>query len=302
MNASADTAREQRLLKVSIAAVAVMGVVTVAFGLWSGSSAITFDGFYSLADVGMTWLALIITRLISRGDDDRFQFGYWHLEPLIGLVNGAVLAMACAYAFADSLAGLRAGGRLIDFGPGALFSGAMAVIGLVMWLYIRRSAAGLSSQILKIDARAWLMGACLSAALCAGFVIGGALRDSPAAHLAPYADPVVLLIVSLTLMPFPFLTLWRSARDILQIAPSDLSDHVREVARVVAARHGFEPATHIARTGRQLFIEIALLAPSDATTLSFGQLDAIRAEISDALGMAPGFWLTVEFTADRRWV
>lgn len=300
----ADTTREQRLLLTSIVAVALMATATVAFGLWSGSSAITFDGLYSFVDVGMTWLALIILRLIARGDDRRFQFGYWHLEPLLGFVNGAVLAMACAYAFADGLAGLRAGGRLIDFGPGAWFSGAMAVLGLAMWLYIRRSAADLRSEFLAIDARGWLMGAGLSAGLCASFLIAGAVSRSGAAHLAPFVDPTVLLIMSLVLLPFPLITLARAGRDILQIAPTGLSDRVREVAREAVETHGFvESGSHVARSGRQLFIEITLVARSGEEARAFAELDAIRDAISEALGVeAPGHWLTIDFTADRRWL
>lgn len=299
-----DTTKEQRLLLTSIVAVALMATATIAFGLWSGSSAITFDGLYSFVDVGMTWLALIILRLIARGDDRRFQFGYWHLEPLLGFVNGAVLAMACAYAFADGISGLRAGGRLIDFGPGGVFSGVMAALSLGMWLYIRRSAADLRSEFLAIDARGWLMGAGLSAGLCASFLVAGAMSRSGAAHIAPYVDPVVLLAMSLVLLPFPLITLGRAGRDILQIAPTGFSERVREVARQAAEAHGFaESASHVARSGRQLFIEITLVAASGTEARPFDELDAIRDRISEALAAeAPGHWLTVDFTADRRWL
>lgn len=305
MSGSADAAaKEQRLLKASIKAVALMGVVTVTFGLWSGSSAITFDGFYSFADVGMTWLALIITRLISRGDDERFQYGYWHLEPLLGLVNGAVLTMTCAYAFVTGLVSLLSGGHEIAFGPGALFSAVMATLGLGMYVYISRSAADLRSQFLQIDARGWLMGAALSASLCVSFLVASRLKDSSAAHLVPLVDPAVLAIVSLALLPFPIRTLWRAGRDILQIAPPELSAQVQAAAQTVADRHGFgETQSHIARSGRQLFIEIGLVAPPGAPAKSFEELDDIRTEILAALDdLGPRCWLTVDFTADRRWI
>jgi len=59
----------------------------------------------------------------------------------------------------------------------------------------------------------------------------------------------------------------------------------------------------VARVGRQQFIEIGLVAPSGALTKSFEELDQIRDEISVAMGgKGPGCWLTVDFTADRRWI
>ena len=45
--------------------------------------AIVGRGFTGL----MTAIALLIVRLIARGDDRRFQYGYWHLEPMLALLN-----------------------------------------------------------------------------------------------------------------------------------------------------------------------------------------------------------------------
>jgi len=303
-NSKSKALEEQRLLKISIYAVLGIAIVSVIFGLWSGSGAITFDGFYNLTDAGMTFVALLVSRLIARGDDERFQYGYWHLEPLVGFVSGALLASTCAYAFINGLKGFRAGGDAIPFGPGSIFVGGVAVASAIMYFYIKRSAAGLNSEFLEIDARSWLMGAVLSFALCLSFVIGFALRVTAFADLAPFVDPLVLMVAALGLLPFPIVTLWRAGQDILQIAPSELDDQVHEVARVVAEKHEFSDFnSHVARIGRQQFVEIGLVAASGSSTKSFEELDQIRQEISDALGReGPGWWLTVDFTADKRWI
>ena len=295
---------EQRLLKLSIKAVFAVSLVSIGFGLWSGSGAITFDGFYNLTDAGMTAVALLVSRLIARGDDKLFQYGYWHLEPLVGFVNGAILAVTCAYAFIDGLKGLWSGGDAIAFGPGAFFVGAIAVVSAGMFVYMNRAAKGIDSEFLRIDARGWLMGAVLSTALCMSFLIGYALRFTGIGHLAPFVDPVVLIVASLCLLPFPVVTLWRAGQDILQIAPSDLDNQVRQVAEAVAEKHAFSDFTsHVSRMGRQQFIEIGLVCANPAETRSFEELDKIREEISTALRReGPGHWLTVDFTADKRWI
>ena len=62
-------------------------------------------------------------------------------------------------------------------------------------------------------------------------------------------------------------------------------------------------ASHVVRVGRAEFIEIGFVAPSRDTATTFDQLDAIREEIAVALGgLKPGSWLTVDFTADKRWI
>lgn len=304
LNGKLNALEEQRLLKFSIRAVLGIALGSILFGLWSGSGAITFDGFYNLTDAGMTFVALLVSRLIARGDDERFQYGYWHLEPLVGFVSGSILAFTCAYAFIDGVKGLWSGGENVAFGPGAIFVGAVALVSAFMYFSISREAAGIDSEFLKIDARGWLMGAVLSFALCLSFLIGFGLRASAWAHLAPFVDPVVLLVAALCLAPFPIITLWRAGQDILQIAPCDLDEQVREVARGVAAKHGFSDFTsHVARIGRQQFVEIGLVSPADLPAKSFQELDRIRQEISNALGReGPGWWLTVDFTADKRWI
>lgn len=304
VNGKSKALEEQRLLKLSIWAVLGIAVTSVLFGLWSGSAAITFDGFYNLSDAGMTLVALMVSRLIARGDDAHFQYGYWHLEPLVGFVSGSILASTCAYAFINGLKGFWAGGSSMPFGPGAVFVGILATVSLIMYVYISRKAAGVDSEFLRIDARSWLMGAVLSFSLGLSFLIGFALKATSFAHLAAYVDPVVLMVAALCLLPFPIVTLWRAGQDILQVAPGELDEQVRSVAQTVAEKHGFRDYTsHVARVGRQQFVEIGLVAPSESSTKSFQELDQIRQEISDALGQSgPGWWLTVDFTADKRWI
>ena len=82
-------ALEQRALKRSAAVTAVTGAVGVVGGLVIGSRAITFDGIYSFVDVMLTVGALAVSRLLVREPSRRFQYGYWHLEPLAGAASGA---------------------------------------------------------------------------------------------------------------------------------------------------------------------------------------------------------------------
>lgn len=302
---SQDASRkEQRLLGASIVITVGFAVASIVVGLWLGSSSITFDGFYLLVDGAMTAIALWTVRLIARGDDRRFQYGYWHLEPMLALINGLLLAFACLYAFLDGLNGLLAGGRDVSFGLGAIYAALSSVASFGMFAYIRRSARHLESQMLDVDSRGWLMSGILSSGLCLSFVLGGLLTRSSAAWLAPYVDPLILMLVAVCLAPFPVITLWRAAPEILQIAPAELDQRIRDVAAGIARKYDFSDFnSHVTRSGRQRFVEMGFVASSGAAAMSFEQLDDIRHEIAGALGgQGPGYWLTVDFTADPRWI
>ena len=295
---------EQRLLLTSTAATVILAVVGVAVGLWSGARAIVFDGMFNVVDAAMTLTAVGAARLIARGADSRFQYGYWHLEPLLGFVNGALLLFACLYGLVDGIGALLEGGRTVHFGAGVGYAGIVAVLSCAVGLWIHRNSRNLGSALLDLDARAWLLGAALSGGLCLSFAAAAALSGTSAARFAALADPLVLVILSVGMAPFPLATLLSAGRQILQVAPPELDARVRRVSSETAARHGFvDHRSYVTRIGRVSFVEVGFVAPPDGPARALGDLDTIRDEIEQALGGgAPETWLTIHFTADPRWL
>src|SRR5262245_55586933 len=114
--------REQKTLRISITVTLLLAILGVVFGLVSGSGSIVFDGVYSTVDAAMSGLALFVSRLLTRRGSERFQFGYSHFEPLVAAFNGSVLLLLCFYAFLDSIASFLNGGRIVAFGPAAVYA------------------------------------------------------------------------------------------------------------------------------------------------------------------------------------
>src|SRR4051812_49477370 len=114
---------EQGTLKFSIALTVLLGVLGVASGLVTGSQAIIFDGMYSFVDVVPTVVSLLVVKLIARGTSHRFQYGYWHLEPLVALLRDAILAVACIYAAVDAVNAISSGGPKGEDNPAAFLGG-----------------------------------------------------------------------------------------------------------------------------------------------------------------------------------
>ena len=78
-----DTRAEQRLLQASIVVTTLVGLGALGAGWFLNASAIMFDGIYSLIDVLITMGSLAVSRLVSNQASRRFQYGFWHLEPLV---------------------------------------------------------------------------------------------------------------------------------------------------------------------------------------------------------------------------
>jgi cation diffusion facilitator family transporter len=294
---------EQSTLKFSIALTVLLGLLGVASGLVTNSQAIIFDGMYSFVDVVPTVVSLLVVKLIARGTSHRFQYGFWHLEPLVAVLRDAILAVACIYAGIDAIGALTGGGQEVEYGRAALWAGILCVIGLAMTLLLSRRAKALKSPMLEVDARSWMVSTFLSLGLLIGFAMATALTGTRWQSWIPYLDAIALLSMALIMLPMPLIGLWRSMSDVLQVAPNELDARVHNVMdSVVKERQFLEYTSYIAKAGRGRFVEIHVLVPPESR-IDITTADAIRSDVSQRLNAgSPTFWLTIDFTADRRWM
>ncbi|MFP3449705.1 cation transporter, partial [Pseudomonas sp. SIMBA_067] len=77
-------------------------------------------------------------------------------------------------------------------------------------------------------------------------------------------DPLILILLALSMLA-PALKILRPAlREVLGIAPDQLDDTVREVMDAAQARHGFDDyVSYVQKHGRARFIEIHVVLPAD---------------------------------------
>jgi predicted Co/Zn/Cd cation transporter (cation efflux family) len=307
---------EQRALTGSIAATVLLSATGVVFGAITGSFSILFDGVYSLIDAAMGGVALVVARLVLRGatapapdpgapgaQRARFQFGFWHLEPMALALNAVLLTLAALYALGNALILLASGGRELAFDVAAAYAAVALAACLAMGFWELRLNRLAKSDLVALDTQAWWMSGAISGALLAAFGVGWALEESGRAEAARYADPVVLALVCLAILPTPLRALRKAARDLLVVAPDDLDAAVRAAAAEAVARHGLAGfRSYVARTGRAAMIELQLIAPDDWPPRGVAALDAIRDEIGAAIGgKGPNRWLTIAFTTRLDW-
>lgn len=239
---------EQRLLRISIFATVVVASFGIVLGLLSGSFSIAFDGVYSLGDAGMTALALWISSLIVRSAQHekpfgklhgRFTMGFWHLEPIVLLLNGTLLMGVAVYALINAVANILEGGHELRFDFAIIYAAITVVICLAMAWLEGRANRRLQSDFVALDVRAWIMSGGITLALLIAFITGYAVKGTTLDWVAPYVDPAVLALVCVIIIPLPIGTVRQALSDILLIAPAELKTHVDQVAAETIERHGF---------------------------------------------------------------
>lgn len=295
---------EQKILKISIAVTFFLAVAGLVFGLLSGSLAIVFDGMFNVVDTAMSILALLVARLLMSAGSDRFQYGYWHLEPMALVFNGSILILLSVYAFVNAIGSLLSGGRELDFDWAFIFALLMSVLSIAMYLYVRQKNSRLKSEFLRLDTQSWLISASISTSLLVAFGIATIMQHTRYHHLTPYVDPLILAILTASLIFVPMSAVADALRDMFRIAPAELDEKIRHYLDGVATQYQFKTYTsYVAKIGRAKFIEIHIVAPLGYPISGIEELDKIRREIVSALGgNGPQLWITIAFTTDESWI
>ncbi len=291
---------EAALLRLSIGATLLIAALGVLFGLVSGSLAILFDGLFSVVDAGITWLMLVVARLVAQESNAKFQYGYWHLEPLVVALKAGVLMTLVAFGFLGALQSLQVGGHTPQLGPAIGYAALVVLICAGTWFWMWRWNKRVGSALVEVDMKAWAMSGVMTAALLLAFLLARAMQGTPLESWVPYVDPAILAILSLAVLPVPWKDAKIAFRDIFQIVPAALDGRVQEVMDSFIERHGFESyESYVTSTGRANFIEISVLAKPGMPPQTIEHFDELRAEIGEAIGGGgPDRWLTIVFTAD----
>ncbi|WP_040678800.1 cation diffusion facilitator family transporter [Rhizobium mesoamericanum] len=303
---------EQGVLRISIAATMVIAALGIVFGILSGSFSIAFDGVYSLADAALTGLALWVSSLIVKSAQNdalsgrirnRFTMGFWHLEPMVLMLNGCLLMAVSVYALINAIISVLNGGHELHFGVAIAYSATTVVLCTVVAVIAIRMNRRLKSDFISLDIKAWIMSGGIALALLIAFLVGLAVKQTPAAWIANYVDPLVLGLVCLVMIPLPIGTVWKALTEILLMAPVELKEHVDHVASRTVRSLGFlSYRAYVARVGRATQIELYFIVPEGLPPKTVEEWDALRDEIGAAIGdESANRWLTIAFTADAEW-
>lgn len=296
---------EQRTLLLSLACVVTIAVGSLAWGLAIESDVVILNGVFSLVSLIGSVLYVTAARLVARPADRRFQYGYAHVEPMVNGVNGLLVLVICIYAFINGVEGLRAGGSEVDAGSVVWFGALTGIVSLAIGSYELRMGRRLGSQLLRNDGREWLMDAMFSLVTLAGFAMLFVLPDPARGLWARYADSALVALLALLFLPVPLGVLRQNLREMLHMADEDeaISARVEAAMQTVRAEHDIAShTTHVAKVGRQHFIEVNVLVGPGFGAKTVPQLDQLRERIWRAVDRpAENSWVNITFTADARW-
>ncbi|HBS82224.1 cation diffusion facilitator family transporter [Vreelandella alkaliphila] len=247
---------ERRALRFSAVSASLFAFTGLALGLASGSITILFDSGYSLLSLVLASLSLFALKQARKPADNHYPFGRLTVEPLAVLLKGVVIALVCLFSMVSAVWSLAQGGRLVTLDLALMF-GVVNVAGcLLTWWWLSRYARIARSSLLAAELRQWQMDTWLSAAVMLGFALTWGLMLTPWAHLARFADPVMVLIIAGYFLPMPIRMMRGALRELMFGEPlgSVRQDVVQEVADFDIANDD----VRLAQVGSFLMVDIQL--------------------------------------------
>ena len=258
-----------RVFRRSLWTKGAMALVKISVGLWSGSKALTADGFNSLADVATNGGAWIGYHMAQSPADDDHHYGHGGFEALTALALGMVVLAGAVALIWDAVVHPvpDLAGRDVYF----VVAAAVLSIAANLWLARITESAG---RVLKSPSLMALARDNRSDVLSSGLVvIGAGANVAGAAWAEPAAAGVIAAMIGAMGL--------RSAKeglDILldRVSDEGLRDRIAEAAQSVAGVH----AVHHVRVhplGREQRVDL-YVAVDPHSTVAQAHLVARRVE------------------------
>lgn len=296
---------EQRTLKVSVIAIVGLTLAAFGYGLYIQSEVVILDGVFALISLIGSSLYLLAARLVTLPSDRRFQYGYAHIEPLVNSINGLMMLVVCVYAFFNGVEGLRGEGSQVDPASVIWYSLVTGAIGAAVWAYENAVARRIDSQLVRNDAREWMISLSFSAVTTVGFAIVFLLPEPYRSLWARYADSALVCLMALLLLPIPVRIINANVREVLMMTSTDevLVGRVEGVIGTIRAEFDIcSHSSHIVKIGRMHFVEVNIVVGSGFEPQRVADLDRLRERIWTAVDRPlDEAWLSICFTADPRW-
>ena len=259
----------------------------VVWGLLARSQVILFDGVYAVLGFVLSWVGMRAAALVEAGPTPRYPFGREALAPLVVAAQGLVLLGTFGYASVDAVLVILGGGGETSVGSAFVYS----VVTLVSVIGLRAIVAKRQgeSDLVAAEVAQWGAAALLGVAMVIGFAVAVLISRTSWHALAPFVDPVLVLVAATLILPTPIRMLHTSFRELLEGAPdAEVTGPIHQAVAAIRKELGLpQPQCRVGKLGRKVYIELDFLVdPDGGWTVS--DADAVRRRLVEALRRPAG--------------
>ncbi|MBC2601973.1 cation diffusion facilitator family transporter [Puniceicoccus vermicola] len=291
---------ERNAILITVFGNLIMAGAGIGFAIATRAQAILLDGVYSLIGFGLALLAIRVSSLVLRPDDERYPFGYVAYEPILNFTKGLLIGSVSIFALVAAIISLATGGREIAEGSAFVYAcgatlGCFGVAG-ALHLWLRKN----QSPLVRIDLHNWIIDGCVSFAVALAFLLAVLLPRFGLQDWVPYVDPTVTGLVCLILLPVPFQIIRENwAQIVARSAPAERIAEIDAILDHWLPRERFhQRELRVVESGRVLLVHLYVRI----NDLSVAECDEIRDRVWEELQQKYAHpALDISFTANPKW-
>lgn len=272
------------------------------FAMISRSQSVLFDSIYSFTSSFFMLMSLYVVKLIKKGEDENYHFGYGSFEPLFIVIQTMfILTMNFVLAY-FAVKTLLSGGAHIGIDSATIYTSISVVVCTFVYIILKSASKKHHSPVLSAEAKSWLNDTMLSIAVLIAFFGIIFLPETRFAFIVPYIDSGMTLVFILFLVPQFIRQLWENILELLTSAPSvDIQQKLDAVIAPFIEEYnlaGFN--AYSTKRGRTLHVIAHVYLNKNKTVKT---IDKIRKEMIRAIRK---YWnyseIDIVFTYDTTWI
>ena len=275
---------ERQILLISFGAGVLFAIVEFIFSIFSHSQSALMDAAYDASELIIIILTLFLTPLFHKPISEKRPYGFLQVESMFLIVKGFMIIAVTVSISASIISSALSGGNPVNGGQISLFEFCLAMASVGVYVLMKKLNRDISSPTVKAELLDWRLDVAYSLGMAFAFFMSMLLEQTPLAFLAPYADPVIAVVIVLLTLPETIKILWNSIKDVFLFSPDEETvAEIKQICHTTLEANRFRPMFFdITRTGRHLWVAIYFEVAEDC--LYIEQLRAASASVNKALG------------------
>lgn len=289
---------ESFALKVSFVLSIVYVFADLAIAIICDSCTILLDGLYGIADIVVSFFAILAVSKINQPPNEKYHFGYAKYEPFMTALEGILITAVCLSTVALSIQDIAHPEPVKHPNLIIWYSFINIFISFGIGLYERPIGKRTGSEIVKADSELWIICGFISMAVFVAFYISNFLTSLGLKWYADYVDPVMSILLALFFLKRPSEILKESFLDLVDASPrKEIKLEVKKAVDSCVERYLLKGIKWIKlrKAGRKIFISVCFHTESHK---SLSEIAAIKEKIvSEISRLDQNFDVAVFFEA-----
>lgn len=262
--------KEKSAMTVSLYGNLFFVIVELVMAVYTGSQAVLLDAVYDGIEFFMLLPSILLIPLLYKPSNEKHPFGYMQLETIFLVVKGITMTAVTIGLIANNINILLHGGHVIAFRTVAYFELFAAVLGIVVFLYLKRKNRLLNSPLITVEMTGWKIDSIISLGMTAAFLFPFLIPFDWFQPVVPYLDPLITIVLSVVMLPLPIKTVASGIRDLMLIPPEEetIADIKATVEPIISDYEYSKLYYDIVKTGRKLWISAYITLEKDELSLT----------------------------------